>query len=291
MAVPDRNKAGIKLSHTAALVMLWGMEALRNRYAHAYINRLDLSEGHDLVESCNVICPWYSEVIVNRKFYIRKLLEQFNRRTDGHFQLVILAAGADPLALEALDLYGDKLDNVIEVDLAYNISKRHLYADVAPEFYGRINFLQADVRDKDMVSRMESYCGYNRSKPTFIVAEGLSYFLTKDNLAQLFARFNTEDNHNMFIMDYLLTDEHIGRDFVIQPRQVINKVMEYISESDQSFECLALGIEEVEELYQSCNCYTNCFYPQSTMEHCRKGIYAYFHPDNDGWVALASGKI
>ena len=291
MAGYDPNKAGIKLSHTAALVMLWGMEAYRNRYARAYVNRLDLSEGQDLVESCNVICPWYSEVIVNRKFYIRKLLEQYHRRTDSHYQMIVLAAGADPLALEAMDMYHDKLDNVIEVDLAYSGSKQQLYAQIAPELFSHIHFLQSDVRDNDMLSRLESFCGYDRNKPAFIVAEGLSYFLKRRDIEKLFATFNSSENHNMFIMDYLLTEEFIGRDFVVQPRQVINTVMEYISDTDEPFDCLSLSIEDVEQLYQACNCYTNCFYPQSTMEHCRKGIYAYFHPDNDGWVALSSGKI
>ena len=291
MAGSDRNRAGIKLSHTAALVMLWGMEAYRNRYARAYINRLDLSEGRDLVDSCNVICPWYSEVIVNRKFYIRKLLEQFNRRIDSHFQLVILAAGADPLSLEALDLYGDKLDNVIEIDLADNTGKQQIYAEIAPELAGRVHFLHADVRDKDMISRMQSYCGYDKNKPTFIVAEGLSYFIRKHDLENLFASFSTDDNHNMFVMDYLLTMEHIGRDFIEQPRQVIEMIMDYLSDTEEVYECLSLGVDEVERMYQACDCYTNCFYPQSTMEHCRKGIYAFFHPDNDGWIALSSGKI
>ena len=287
----EPNKAGFRLSHTSALVMLWGKRVYRDLYAQEYINRLDLSEGQDLIESCNVICPWYSEIIVNRKFYIRKLLEQYYRRSESNFQLILLAAGADPLSLEALHKYGDKLDNVIEIDIMDHSVKQYLMGDIAPELLRHIQFMQGDVRDKDLLKRMEMFADYDPGKPAFVVAEGLSYFLTKVELERLFFEFSSGQQHNMLVMDYLLADNHIGKDYVNIPKQIIETVMNYISESNEPRQYLSFTTDEVSRMYEACDCYTSCFYPQSIMEHCRKGIYAYFHPDNDGWVALSAGNI
>ncbi len=287
----EPHKAGLRLSHTSALVMHWGKSVYRDIYAQEYVNRLDLSEGQELVESCNVICPWYSEIIINRKFYIRKLLEQYYKRIEGRFQMIILAAGADPLSLEALHRFGDKLDRVIEVDIMDQSAKEYIMGDVASDLVRNISFVQGDVRDKDLLKRMESFAGYDPGKPSFIVAEGISYFLTKVELERLFFEFSSIERHNMMVMDYLLSDDHVGKDYVGIPRQIVETVMAYITDSDDTGEYISYGADEVSRIYESCKCYTSCFYPQSIMEHCRKGIYAYFHPDNDGWVALSSGNI
>lgn len=284
-------RSGLKLSHTAALTVHWGKAVYRDLCAQEYVNRLDLSEGQELLESCNAICPWYSELIINRKFYIRKLLEQFYKRSQEHFQLLILAAGADPLALEALHKYGDRLDNVIEVDLMDHSAKQYIYGDVAPDLMKNIHFVQGDVRDNDLFKRLEFFAGYDRQKPAFIVAEGLSYFLAKPELQLLFQELHSKNKMHTLVMDFLLAEEHIGRDYASIPRQIIETVMNYIGSDESNSSYLAYTVDEIADLFEACDCYTSCFYPQSIMEHCRKGIYAYFHPDNDGWVALASGSI
>lgn len=287
----EPNKATLHLSHTAALAILWGESVYRDRYARQYLKRLDLSEGQVLLESCNAVCPWYSEIIINRKFYIRKLLEQYYRRCNGSFQLIILAAGADPLSLEALDKFGDKIDKVFEVDINDYAARQYIMGDVAPELAKRINFVQSDVRDKELIKKLETFAGYDPDKPSFVVAEGLSYFLCKCELEHLLFEFSSLKRHNMFVMDYLLSDMHIGAEYVHIPRQIVETVMSYISEMPNPFQYQAYSPDEITRMYENNNCFTSCFYPQSIMEHCRKGIYAYFHPDNDGWVALSAGNI
>ncbi len=287
----EPNKVSLHLSHTAALAILWGESVYRDRYARQYLQRLDLSEGQILMESCNAICPWYSEIIVNRKFYIRKLLEQYYRRAKGAFQLIILAGGADPLSLEALDRFGDKLDRVIEVDITDFTAKQYVMTDIAPELAKHIHFIQADVRDRELIKKLEVFGDYDPEKPAFVVAEGLSYFLCKVELERLLFEFSSAKKHNMFVMDYLLSDMHIGAEYVSIPRQIVEAVMSYISDMPNHYHYQSYSPEEITRMYENNNCYTSCFYPQSIMEHCRKGIYAYFHPDNDGWVALSAGNV
>ena len=283
--------SGLRLPHKDALTLLWGQNVYRDRYALEYIKHLDLSEGQDLVQSCNVICPWYSEIIINRKFYIRKLLEHFYKKTKREFQLVTISPGHDPLSLEAAGKYSDKITNIIEVDPKDHSGKKYVMEEVAPDLVKKINFLQADIFDPDFMKVMEADARYDLDKPAFVIAEGVSYFLSKSELEFMFFEFSSVNRHNMFVMDYMLSDDQIGKTYRNIPGQIFETLMEYISDRDGGFEYLSLNHEEVEKLYEACGCMTSCFYPQSIMEHCRKGIYAYFHPDNDGWVALSAGKI
>ncbi len=66
----------IKLNDTAALVMAWAAPLYAEGMVGAFFNQLDLSRGHNLLTRCEAVCPWYGEVIRNRKHFIRHLIER-----------------------------------------------------------------------------------------------------------------------------------------------------------------------------------------------------------------------
>src|SRR5690606_36425320 len=104
--MPDlsREMAGsLELEPTAALVMAWAKDLYREGSASLFYSRLDLSAGRQMKRECDSVCPWYPEVMMNRKWFIRHLALGAVSGACGHCQVVILAAGKSPLALELLD--------------------------------------------------------------------------------------------------------------------------------------------------------------------------------------------
>ncbi len=88
----------LKLETTAALVMKWALPLYQKSPAIEFVNRLDLSSGTELYEKCRSVCDWYDEVILNRKSFIKHLIEQRLTGDERKYQLIILAAGKSPMA-------------------------------------------------------------------------------------------------------------------------------------------------------------------------------------------------
>src|SRR5512138_3113305 len=107
-----------RLHPTAALVMLWSGDLYRTGRPARFRENLDLSAGLDLKQRCDRVCPWYHEVILNRKWLISRRAARFIRKAGTPCQVIIPAAGQSPLALELLDSCSGKITSVIETDVA-----------------------------------------------------------------------------------------------------------------------------------------------------------------------------
>src|SRR5512139_1419942 len=138
----------LELEPTAALVMDWARDLYQTGSASAFYARLDLSAGHLMREECDRICPWYPEVMMNRKWFIRHLASIMVSRAFGPCQVILLAAGKSPLALELLESYPEKIAAVFETDIAGMEEKKQLYHEVAPDSARKIRSVPADLYDR-----------------------------------------------------------------------------------------------------------------------------------------------
>jgi hypothetical protein len=66
----------MKLEHTAALVTSWAAPLYADGPTAAFIAQLDLSQGQELLARCRGVCPWYDEVICDRKHFISHLIQR-----------------------------------------------------------------------------------------------------------------------------------------------------------------------------------------------------------------------
>jgi hypothetical protein len=104
---PQSMAKPTNLEPTAALVMLWARGLYRTGSAARFCSCLDLTAGERMRWECEAVCPWYGEVILNRKWFIRHLAAGFIADACTPCQIVVPAAGKSPLALELLDACGD----------------------------------------------------------------------------------------------------------------------------------------------------------------------------------------
>ncbi|MDD1718305.1 MAG: class I SAM-dependent methyltransferase, partial [Methanoregulaceae archaeon] len=174
------------VSDTAALVMLWAREYYRaNPLIAMYLEQLDLSSGRQLHERYNRICPWYSEVIVNRKYFIRNKVETLIGQSKGGITILNLAAGHSPLALELSPLLGETC-RFVEIDISGMDRKQQLYSELIPERCNYVSGINADITDTAALTEaIGRVIEESRSMHLVVVIEGLSYYIGRSEMERV----------------------------------------------------------------------------------------------------------
>jgi hypothetical protein len=153
--------------------MSWAAPLYKDGPSAAFVDQLDLSEGEELLARCHDICPWYGEVIRNRKYFVRRLIEEELTSRAVPCQVVIPAAGVSPLALDLLLNQRLRVERVIEVDIA-GWPRSVLYSKVAPDLADRIACITADITAGEFSIEMLKVEGeYQSNSPTIVLFEVL----------------------------------------------------------------------------------------------------------------------
>jgi len=195
----------LELEPTAALVMEWAKDLYRTGNASLFCSRLDLSASHRMKQECDLICPWYPEVMMNRKWFIRFLATSLVSDAEGECQVVLLAAGKSPLALELFEVHPDRIVSVIETDIAGLEEKQEIYRAVAPEFADRIRCVHTDIyHEKETEKAIFATGMYDPKRPSVVVFEGISYYLPPGVSARVLSIFCSGSLKNAVILDSLL---------------------------------------------------------------------------------------
>ena len=276
----------LRLEPTAALVMKWASKLYTEGPAHRYMNHLDLSSGEDLLDQCNSVCNWYGEVILNRKSFIKHLIEQELRNTDGKYQLIFLAAGKSPLPLEITFDNSARIHRVFEVDTSGMEDKRRLYLKLFPDITDKLQCLTADITSPAIIELLESgEYGYCRDIRSIVILEGISYYLKKRDLEDIIARFRS-GKENIFIIEYLIPGKYIDRRRKSIPEEVFNIIQGY---------CRLKAVktytaEELRRVFLRNDGELTEYYSMAEMELNRTGSNDYFRKPSDGWIECALGR-
>lgn len=272
----------LKLEPTTAIVMKWATKLYDNGIVLEFINQLDLSSGEDLFARCNSICTWYDEVILNRKYFVKQLIEQELATTE-NCQLVFLAAGKSPLAIEILIKNYSNIHSIFEIDISGMDEKKKLYDKVCPSFSNKLKCITAEITSTDVANMLNKLdIGYQDDLITIILLEGISYYISRQELKNIIASFQSEKKKNMIIIEYLLPCERVNENRRYIPKGIFATIKEFA------------GLDEI-------NCYTEeqlkeyletgyLNYSMTDMEFTRTGTNTYFKKSNDGWMRCIIGK-
>ncbi|MFO8143335.1 MAG: class I SAM-dependent methyltransferase [Dehalococcoidales bacterium] len=276
----------LRLEPTAALVMKWAWKLYNEGPARKYVNRLDLSSGDKLLKECNSVCDWYEEVILNRKSFIKYLIEQELRNTCEKFQLIFLASGKSPLPLEIVFENPARIHRVFEVDTSGMEDKKRLYLNLFPELADKLQCLTADITSPDIIKAIgQQRGGYRQDICSIVILEGISYYLNKQDLKNIITRFRS-GKENIFIIEYMVPGTYIDHSRKTIPEEVFNIIQDYCRltaiNSYTGDELRKMFLEEGGDL-------TGC-YSMVDMELNRTGSNAYFKKPGDGWIECASGR-
>lgn len=277
-----------KLNDTAALVMSWAAPLYTEGKVGAFCNELDLSRGHSLLTRCHKVCPWYGEVIQNRKHFIRHLIECELGSSAAPYQVVILAAGISPLALELLVNHPERVARAIEVDTVGMEEKRALYDLIIPDLADRVSCITFDITSQGFSCEMlRAEAAYNAEIPTIVLLEGISYYIAEEHLRRAMAVFRSDQHRNRIVLEYMLPCELVKEERRPIPRGIFKAIGTYAEL--QHLQCYSPS--HVEQLFESAHGAVIAHYDLFDMEHVRTGERTWFAERDDGWVGCTIGSI
>ena len=282
MSRDDRieTRAMLKLHPTASLVTLWSLPLYAGAGAQVleFLKMLDLSSGEGLLRRCNDICDWYGEVILNRKHFIKRTAKGLIAGREGPVQIVILASGKSPLALELLVEEGSRISGVFEVDLAGMEEKARLYSRLLPPGAGMLRCLEADVAGSDLAERLAEG-GFNPDAPAIFVMEGISYYLSEEDLAGIVSGFRS-GGRNRLILEYLVPCPEVRWERREIPRRIFSLIREEAGAG--RITCYTRG--ELSALFEELGGRVVSTSSMAEMERLRLGINGRFLKAEDGWI-------
>jgi hypothetical protein len=276
------------LEPTAALVMIWARDLYRTGSAAKFCSRLDLSAGMRMKQECDAVCPWYDQVILNRKWLIRNLAADFISAAGGSCQVILPAAGKSPLALELLDACGDAVASVIEMDIKGMEEKERLYRHAAPDHAAKIHCITADLTDCHGTAGLIAESGrYDPDLPAVVIPEGISYYLPPPVLAGIIAPFRSMNCTNHVILDYLLPCKLVRPERRIYPRDIWRIINRECNQSGT----VTYSPGAMEETLHNGGCRVVRHYPMHSIERTRTGSNQYFPDVHDGWIQIVSARL
>jgi O-methyltransferase involved in polyketide biosynthesis len=278
----------LELEPTAALVMDWAKDLYHTGSASAFVSHLDLSSGHRMREECDSVCAWYPEVMMNRKWFIRHIASALIAARDDPCQVLILASGKSPLALELLETCPDRIASVIETDIAGMEEKHRIYQTVAPNAAKKIRCVKADLYDPGGTRSVVVGTGtFDPDRPTIIVFEGISYYLPPEVSSAVLSQFASVSRQNAVILDSLLPCRLVRED-----RSYISRGIWGIIHRDCNFKnTVTYSPDEMEAMLTSAGCDRVCHHTMAEMERLRTGTNRYFLADGDGWIRISTARL
>jgi O-methyltransferase involved in polyketide biosynthesis len=193
------------ISATSALVLNWtSKEIWKSKNALAYLEGLDLSEGDKLLERFDSEERFMqTQTVSNRKFFVRKQAMAFLKGCqdqDKTGQVIILAAGIAPLSVEIASFFPDSL--VFDVD-KYGMDEKEKYLNhICPN----IRFIPCDITDIPLLEKKLIQDGYNVQNPSLLILEGITYYLSENDLRNILYFF--ANIHSHLIADFVLKPEY-----------------------------------------------------------------------------------
>jgi O-methyltransferase involved in polyketide biosynthesis len=274
----------LRLAPTAALVMRWALPLYEKSPVQKFVRRLDLSGGEQLHSRCSAICPWYGEVIQNRKFFVKKIIE---RQLDiqNRSQLVVLAAGQSPAALELALERPSGIIRAFEVDISGMEEKARLCAQTCPVVRGKLLCLAGDITSEGLIPLLEK-AGYARDRAAIILLEGISYYLPGPILQKIISRFGS-GGKNIIIIEYLLPCVNVEP----SRRQVPREIFSLVRESAGLKEISCYTRDDLVKIFRVAGGELMESWSMKEMElvRCKRNLY--FPEDGLGWIECSVGKV
>jgi len=277
-----REVAGVQVRHpvsdTAALVMLWANQYYQhNPLIMAYLQRLDLESGRSLFEHYNGICPWYSEVIINRKHFISNTVKSMVNSTRGKVTILNLGAGFSPLALELSDLLTPNC-LFIEIDENGMDQKQALYPDLVPDRCGFISSIKADITDGPS---LEHALSHDNAGHLIVIMEGLTYYISREGMDGVLSNLSGIAREQSIVFEHLKPCRLIREERRSIPGRIFSHVRDYTSLDRMT----TYSEGEIRAILPAG--FTCSYYDMDEMEKRRTGACTYFATPDSGWLSVS----
>lgn len=140
-----------------------------------YRSLVNLTPGRSLAKKYTDYSDVFEQIVKNRKYCVSRLALQYAKPNT---QFVILAAGIDALSLYLASKRHDIV--LFETDINLMKEKTKLLYKSSPKLSKLIHCITADIAKPKLFHKKLVQHGFDPTLPTVIVAEGISYYITKN---------------------------------------------------------------------------------------------------------------
>jgi len=173
---------------------------------------------------------------------------------------------------------------IYEVDSANMGLKSTMIRRSGADLRRRIRCLESDLRNTADVVNTLKVSGWDDSKPSLLVFEGISYYLDRETMSNLVSLFATEKRQNVMILEYLLENDLIRPDRRHIPRMVFDIIKEH-----GSVQITRYAQDTIQSCFKSIRILEG--HTLKDMEKCRCGYNRYFKTDDDGWINVLCATV
>lgn len=167
-----------------------------------------MSKNEDLSNS------WLEETLNNKEFVIDKFIKSEFEKSNEKRLVIMLSSGKSKLSIRLLKKYYS-IDKILEIDFSGMDEKKQLYDMEYPEYSEKIKCMNANYNSPAMIEIFNMLLNeYFVETPAIIVCQGLSYFLTKDDIEKIIQGCQSSGRKNLLIFDVLKPIKSIKSDFV-----------------------------------------------------------------------------
>jgi O-methyltransferase involved in polyketide biosynthesis len=281
---PGKKRTAMQPS--AALVMIMAEPLYKEGITKKFMNELDLSSGIRLKEKCDSVCPWYGEVVLDRKYLVHHLASAHIASSHLPCRVVIPAAGMSPLALQLVSEWNDeKLTEVIEFDLAGMQDKNKIYRRLVPHELHRLKSLTADISSEREINLIIPDTDLKTF--TILILEGITYYLPPDTISRLICHFSSHNRRNRAIIEYT---QPCG-DFSPERQQLPKGIFRCIMDACGLDRIYPYRISDIEHFVTMAGGEVVHQYSLTEMEKMRTGKNKYFPRIEDGWKWCADAEL
>jgi len=272
------NKDKFHLQPTSAAVLYLGQSIYKgNPHIEKYISQIDLSGGEVMVQQIRSFFPNAEEFLDYRKYYHHNFILDRVRASAEPMQVVILAAGYDPVSVQLLAEEDKKIRRIFEVDMSGFAEKENLFRQIQVPHMDKIEFIEANLTNSNLVEILRDR-GFDPGKPAIISMEGITYYLSKQQFVGLLGSFATPGKTNAFSVEYAFPPQDCATP---EWTQLQEKALGLLSKTvNMSILCYSTG--EIESLVKSLEAVDVRIQTFADLEKYRFGANKTFQQKGEG---------
>lgn len=275
----QKNISNNHLSPTSLFVLfLAGRESYPSRKAQKYLNFIDVSEVPLKIKKYIKICSFYDQIIKNRKHCIKKMCFDFLSKNKTA-QVVILAAGLDPLSLEITSRFPKA--KVFEIDTENMNIKTQLLNDL--KNFGFINCISANLTNPLSFKKKLIKAHWDNTKTTLVIAEGISYYLSYKHFWNIIKLFSSAKKNNCLIMEYLTPLKEVS----LKYRKIPTKTFKQLSKDYNLSKIFDYTQDLLNKYVQNLKGEIKTSFTLQTMEKQRCKKNTVFKTTQDSWINVS----
>jgi O-methyltransferase involved in polyketide biosynthesis len=267
------------IADTSALVLNWtSKDTWKTDNARNYFDALDLSSAavlHDRFDKEMHFIQF--QMLSNRKFFVRKAAVEFLAQCkveQVNGQVIILAAGIDPLSIELASLFSDSM--IFDVD-KYSLQEKEKYLDHACP---NIKFAQCDITNIELLETTLVEKGWNSKQPCILIVEGITYYLTEIELRKVLTFFSKHMSN--LVCDFGLQPACVDAAKRLAGIEIVRKIKESVQLAFMN--CYEPGY--FTGLVQQCGFEKPVRYSMAAIQAERTGEISPFEGEEPAWVSL-----